>query len=69
MITTLNRPLIDFKFGVITHDGIPCRVVMTKDKISIGCSDITPEAMRYISTIYGEKFPAMEISYVIQEGI
>lgn len=42
----VRRPLIDYKDGKFTHNGTPVRVVMRAGVISIGCSDITPEALK-----------------------
>lgn len=51
-----ERARIGFNDGVITHNEQPCRVVMRRDLISIGCSDVTIEAMRELVKQYEDKF-------------
>lgn len=51
------RPKITLQDGQICHSGGPCRVVLSREKISVACTDITPEALRHVlaewNKIYG----------------
>lgn len=40
----------------INHNGSSCKVIIRKDLISIGCSDITPEAAKYIWETWQKEF-------------
>lgn len=42
----------------VLHNGIPTRVVFRANQISIGCTDITPEAARFLLQEYDKHFPA-----------
>jgi hypothetical protein len=59
MTTAINapRPLITLRSGMILHNGTHCRVVLRRGCISIGCSDITPEALRFLADEYAKNFP------------
>ena len=52
----VDRPLISVKDGIILHNGEPCRLVYARDKICVGCSDITPEALSFLFCDYTGKF-------------
>lgn len=60
------RPNISLHHGKICHDGDPCRVVLKKDKISVGCTDITPEALRWVLSAYEKAFSESPV-VVLQE--
>jgi hypothetical protein len=62
----LHRPLIDYRVGMFTHNTIPCRVVMTREKISVGCSDVTIEAAKELLKLHEEKFAELPERIVIQ---
>lgn len=62
-----GRPVIGYSLGEFTHNGSRVRVVMRRDLISVGCSDITPDALRKLLAVYDEKFPkTYGETYVIQ---
>jgi hypothetical protein len=62
------RPLIELKAGLITHNGKPCKVVLTPSLISVGCSDVSPEALRGLIEHYDRHFPDHKQVVVIQPG-
>lgn len=48
-IPTGSRPLITLTDGIIKHNfNETARVVVRRNLISIGCTDITPEAARHV---------------------
>ena len=53
---TSSRPKITHEGGEFRHDGIRCRVVFRSDMISIGCTDITPDAARRLLAAYESRF-------------
>lgn len=46
---------------IICHNGTPTRVVLTEKTISVGCSDITPEAAQFILDKWKESFGTAKI--------
>lgn len=67
-----HRPLIHMspEGRTVLHNGEVTRIVMGRKKISIGCTDITPEAMRYLVKQYNARFPDPDedIPVVLQTG-
>jgi hypothetical protein len=61
-----RRPLIAMSGKTVTHNGTQTRVVLRKKKISVGCSDITPEALEYVLNEYKKAFGDGEV--VLQAG-
>ena len=53
-----TRPKITLVNGKILHNGVACRVAMSRSKISVGCTDISPEAAEFIMAAYRSRFPA-----------
>jgi hypothetical protein len=66
-ITPHQRPLIAMSGKTVTHNGTQTRVVLRKTKISVGCSDITPEALEYVLAEYKKAFGDGEV--VLQVGV
>ena len=62
---TATRPKITLVNGQIQHNGKPCMVVLGRDWLSIGCSDITPEAAKHVLRAWEERF---ERTVVLQSG-
>lgn len=62
-----NRPLITLDSGKVKHNGVSCRVVLRKGMISVGCSDVTPEAARFLLDEYEKSFPEPITEIVLQE--
>lgn len=70
-----QRPMIDYAPGDIygskpsgyTHNGQRCRVVMSRNVIHIGCSDVTPRALRQLLRDYETRFCAAHDEFVVQE--
>lgn len=58
LLSTPRRPLISFdeEEKRVYHNSQPCKVVLRKDKISVGCSDITPEAAKFIYERWFKEF-------------
>lgn len=50
----------------ITHNLNKTVVIFTKDLISVGCTDITPEAAKYIWEKYCESFPVKSKEVILQ---
>lgn len=46
--SSVSRPQISLREGVILHNGGRAPVVLRRDMISVGWSDISPEAMEFI---------------------
>ena len=63
-----SRPLITLSKGKICHNGKPCKVFMRRGKISVACSDITPEALDWLLDKYLENFDEEKSSILVQEG-
>lgn len=63
-----SRPLISLSQGKICHNGKPCKIVMRRGKISIACSDITPEALDWLIDKYLQNFDEGKSAVVVQEG-
>lgn len=64
-----RRPLIDINglTGIkITHNGSPCRVVLRRTLISVGCADVTPQALEFILQQYHKTFPSYNTEVVLQ---
>lgn len=68
------RPLVSLNNGKVHHgypgraeSGEPARVVLKKERISVACTDVTPEALRFILAEYDKAFPS-EKEVVLQEG-
>ena len=68
MITepTTKRPEITFQDGKVCRNGTPTRVVLAPDNITVGCTDITPEAAKYILKQWTIRFGEVSNSYVLQ---
>lgn len=64
----IHRPLITTKSDKIFHDGDLCRVVMRREKICVGCTDITPQALEWLLKKYQELFPKQDTAVIVQEG-
>lgn len=69
---TRVRPLISIKSGKVIHgvgalDEKLARVVLKKGRISVACTDATPEALRFILAEYDKAFPS-EKEVVLQDG-
>lgn len=69
--TIETRPCL--RFGVsrpttVEKEGIPVRIVLRKNKISIDCHDVTPEVLRYLLARHDEKFSKEETEIVLQTG-
>lgn len=60
------REGIELIDGKICHNGNPCTFKFNKDKITIGCHTITPEAMRFILSQWDAKFLEMPTEFVVQ---
>lgn len=54
------RPVIAYDGKEVLHCGMPCRVVMRKGIVSVGCSDVTIEALRYLLSEYDKHFPELK---------
>lgn len=64
-----SRPLIHFYDGKIVEFGQPKRVVLRKEKISVGCRDVSVEALKFLLSEWEKKFGADGLrEYVIQDG-
>ena len=50
----------------VMHNSIPTRVVFTRELISIGCTDITVDAAKYIIDKYKEAFPELTKEVILQ---
>lgn len=62
-----HRPCISLSCeNKILHDCKPCRVVLRKHKISVGCSDITPQALKFLLDEYNKSFKPEEREVVIE---
>lgn len=62
-----NRPHISIQFGKICHDSVPCRVVIRRNTISVGCSDVDVQVLHKLLDVYAIKFPKYECEeYIIQ---
>jgi hypothetical protein len=59
------RPKITYEDREFRHNGIRTRVVLRRNLVSIGCSDVTPEALRQLLKEYERVFGA-EDDYVLQ---
>lgn len=68
MNNAAKRPFITLCAGKILHDGKPCRVVLTPELISIGCTDIDIPAARFLLQKWEERFGAAVTKFVLQEG-
>ena len=62
-----SRFNIALSMGTIVHNGMPCRIVMKRSLISVGCTDITPEAAKRILDEYNKRF-GQENEIVVQNG-
>lgn len=50
-----GRPRIALYDDKILHDGKIVKVVLRKDLITVGCTDVTPEALRFLLEKYDEQ--------------
>lgn len=67
-MTTNSRPTITLGvLNKVKHNGNPCRVILKKNMISIGCSDITPEAAEFIFQKWKDNFGATTTVVVLDE--
>lgn len=67
-----RRVHIDLDAGKITHrlTGDPAalaRVVLAKDRISVGCTDTTPEVLEHLLAEHRKRSPKND-TFVLQEG-
>ena len=46
----------------------PARVVLRRDLISVACTDVEPEALRWLLAEYDKAFPKTLDEIVLQEG-
>lgn len=60
------RPRISFSNGKFYHDNCHCRVVMRKDIVGVGCTDVTPAALRELVRLYDEHFGGAPDEVVVQ---
>ena len=51
-----SRPKITYENGEFRHNGVRCRIVFRSNLISIGCTDITPDAVRKLWEEYESRF-------------
>lgn len=66
-ITHPRRPLIHMLFyGCIARNDEDIRVVLQRDKISVGCTDVTPQVLQYLLDEHKKKFNDREV--VLQSG-
>lgn len=63
----IDRPRITLSEDRILHNGKLTRVVFTKDTISIGCTDISVDAAKFILRKYLECFPDQDKIIVFQK--
>lgn len=64
------RPLISLKQGVVVHNDKKVTVILSRNKIMIGCTDVTVDALLFIIAKYEEQFGKCLNEYIkIQEGI
>lgn len=62
-----KRPLIHLLFkSAVRMNNEDIRVVLQRDKISVGCTDVTPEALQYLLDEHKKKFNYSEV--VLQSG-
>lgn len=67
-ISLRDRPFIDLNDkGVFTHNGDKCRVVLRRGKISVGCSDVSPEALKELVRLWDDTYPASPSVVVVQD--
>ncbi len=45
----------------------PARVVIARNRISVGCTDTTPEVLEFLLDEHRKRFPKKD-EFVIQEG-
>lgn len=68
-----SRPQITLEEGAhcdeIRHNGSRTSVSFTKDKLSIGCTDISVEAAKWIMERYNEALPKEEKRTVIIQSV
>lgn len=64
-IESKQRPKIMIKNGVIYHNDELCLVVLKKDVIKIGCSDITPDAAFLIVERWKKEFTVEDREVII----
>lgn len=62
------RPFVSIKDGVVDMDGKPARVVLRRDRIFVGCHDITPEAVEFILKQWKKEFETCDC-VVLQAGV
>ena len=55
-VPVIFRPLVTLKNGVVMLDGEKARVILKKDKIFVGCHDITPDAARFLVSAWDKQF-------------
>lgn len=59
--TETKRPMISLIDGKIKHNGNPTDVILRQDSISIGCTDITPNAAMFIIEKWKSNFSKVEV--------
>jgi hypothetical protein len=52
--------------GAITNCGVKSRIILTKEWISVDCTDITPEALEYILNSWKSSFKQQERKIKLQ---
>jgi len=63
-----KRPRIHLGLdGKVKCDGVDVRVVLSKYMLYVGCTDITPEALNFLTKAYEKAFEKPEVK--IQDGI
>lgn len=67
-MTPGERPLISIRNGKLHHNETPVRVVLTRDLIRVGCSDVTPQAAKLLIAEWGKNFGEKGDVIVMQEG-
>lgn len=71
MVTFSERNKLSWDNGTILLNGAPPRIVMTRNKVCVGCFDIDPDIIKYLYLQHKSKFPEqqLETEYEIQSGI
>lgn len=60
------RPLVTIVDGVVMLDGVKAKVIIRKERIFVGCHDITPEALKFLADAWEEQYGD---GVVLQDGI
>ena len=62
------RPNIKMENGVLTRNGIPARVVITKHLVCVDCTDVSPEALKFLAEAYNARFETLNPVFEVQTG-